>query len=256
MLEAYIETPQRHRELSLFPVLSANGPDLAFLSAAAALDSGTLEVRLKGDDAHPSVLARNHSLHGILIVEGEPLCQQEPGLIAQRSILLPGKSVTEIPTEPCPDEGEATGSPQSDPTEWARAFPLLGRQVGCLAILGRQVLGLEAFGSARLYAPHHERLISRFVLEAIAQEEREGESRIDWSDSIQREEAASLVEALERAERTAVDSTGMGHYWALSGSVQGGELIHERYLVHVSARPATESSGAEPTETETSRRGG
>lgn len=237
MLEAFIDAPQRNRELSVFPVTAANGPRHSFLLLEEALDSGAVEVRRKGDEANPVFMARNHSLHAVFVLEGESVFQGDSPAVASRSLLLPGKSVTTVPVHSPPKEEGAPEDGGPDVDAWLEAFPLLENQVGSLVLLERRVLGLEAMGSPHLYRPHHHCFLSRFIREAIAEEEAGGVSRIDWSANIQRNEAASVLKALEDAERLPAASAGAGEYWVLDGPVLGGELIFDMQLVHVSVRP-------------------
>jgi hypothetical protein len=238
MLEAFVDAPQRHRQLTVFPVVAGEGPVLPFLNAKEAFESGTLTVQEKSDGRVPLLLVRNQSLYGILIREGECLVSENHERRATRSILLAGKSVTQIPATP-PLKGSEDGcSGEWDQNDWLPAFPALERQVGVMAFLGKQVLGIEAVGAPTLYAALHEDLLRKFVgLAAGAGAEAGGEPQAEETD------AARILESLEAADRERADGIGLGDYWKLEGPVQGGELIHDGQLVHLSVTP---NSGPTP----------
>ena len=233
MLEAFIDSPMQHRDLTVFPVLSPHGPVLPYLLSTDIQDSGALTVREKGDEVIPMLLARNNSLHPILILAGEPLPGGDPGRLVERSVLLGGKSVTQIPASGRESGGWANPEQEAEITDWLQHFPLIERQVGLLAFFGDRLLGLEALGAANLYGPLHRRLLIRFIKETFNQP----------SPSIQdlsglEEEARKVVDALGDADRVATKRVGAGDYWSLSGPIFGGDLIYQGHLVHLSVHPA------------------
>lgn len=232
MLEAFVDAPQRHRQLTVFPIVAGEGPVLPFLNTREALESGTLTVQEKSDGRVPLLLVRNQSLYGILIREGECLVSEEHERRATRSILLAGKSVTQIPATPplkcsedrCPKEG--------DLNDWLPTFPDHERQVGVMAFLGNEILGMEAVGAPTLYGALHEDVIRKFVgMAAAAGPEAGGEPQAEETD------AARILESLEAADRERAHGIGLGDYWKLEGPVQGGELIHDGQLIHLSVTP-------------------
>ena len=233
MLEAFVDAPQRHRQLTVFPIVAGEGPVLPFLNTKEALESGTLTVQEKSHGRVPLLLVRNQRLYGILIREGECLVSEDHQRRATRSILLAGKSVTQIPTTP-PLKGPEEGcSGEEDLNDWLPAFPALERQVGAMAFLGKEILGIEAVGAPALYAPLHEDLIGKFIgLATSADSEAGGKPQAEETD------AARALESLEVADRVRADGIGLGDYWMLDGPVQGGELIHEGQLIHLSAIPS------------------
>jgi hypothetical protein len=233
MLEAFVDAPQRHRQLTLFPIVAGEGPVLPFLNIREALESGTLTVQEKNDGMVPLLLVRNQSLYGILIREGECLVTEDHERRAPRSFLLAGKSVTQIPATPPSKGSKGNCSGEGDLNDWLPAFPALERQVGVMAFLGKEVLGLEAVGAPALYAPLHEDLCRKFVgLASSVGSETMRELQAEETD------AAKVLESLEVADRVRADGIGLGDYWELEGPVRGGELIHDGHLIHLSVTPS------------------
>jgi hypothetical protein len=241
MLEAFIDAPQRYRQLTVFPILAGGGPTLPVLNTNEALESGALLVQEKGQGQGPLLLVRNMSLYGVLIREGECLVSEEHERKAVRSILLAGKSITQIPATPALETLSACAAEDREADEWLEAFPSLERQVGMLAFRGKEVLGLEATGAPALYTPIHEQLVRKFVGRALAaawvpEHEEEAEET----------DAAKLLESLEAVDRLKAEGVGLGEYWVLGSPLEGGELIHEGHLVHlwVTRAPGTQAAEA------------
>ena len=233
MLEAFIDAPQSHRQLTVFPVIAPHGPVLPYLLSTEIQDSGVLTVREKGEETNPTLLARNNSLHALLILGGESLPGGNPGRLVERSILLGGKSVTQIPASSLKRGGWTSIDREAETTEWLECFPLHDAQVGLLAFAGDRILGLETLGSANLYGPSHRRLLIRFIKEAFSN------PNVSAGDPTALEaEAQNTLDALENADRVATQRIGLGDFWSLSGPVSGGELIYQGHLVHLSVRPA------------------
>ena len=238
MLEAFIEAPLRYRQLTVFPVVAPDGPFLPYVLSPAAGDSGVLTVRERGHGGNPLLLMRNHSLHQLLIPAGEPLPGDSPGRVVARSFLLRGGSVNQLPASSVGQRRWPTPEREVEITEWVEEFPLRKGQVGALAFLGSRLHHLETFGAANLYEQIHRRLLVRFIREALrrgdppaAQEQARDLNSLAGT-------AKEFLERLETAHRREDQRIGLGRYWRLDGSVSGGELIHDRALIHVSARPA------------------
>ena len=242
MLEAFIDPPQHYRGLTVFPILAREGPVLPYLHANEALDSGALTVQEKGESDAPLLLVRNRSLYATLIMDGERLGGEDNDPTAARPVLLAGKSVTQLPATPAEEEPWKGEGGEEDFVEWLEAFPASDRQVGILAFLGQKVLGLEALGSPKLYAPAHEQFLIMYVKEAL----RAGTCS-ESEPPVAETEAAELLEALEAADRVQAESVGLGEYWILKGPVQGGELIYEGQLVHLSVIPPEDDPPFDPS---------
>jgi len=246
MFEAFIDAPLRHRKLTVFPVIAPHGPVLPYLLSTEIQDSGVLTVREKGDSHTPLLLARNNSLHPLLVLEGEPLPGENAGRLVERSILLGGKSVTQIPASPVERGGWIPSNCESEITEWLGSFPIQKNQVGLLAFHGSAMLGLEALGSANLYSPLHRRLLIRFVKEALNTSPDE-----DGDLSVLEKEARRIVDAIGDAERVLGKRMGIGEYCTLTGPVAGGDLTYQGHLVHLSVE-----SAPAPWASEVSKEGG
>lgn len=233
MLEAFIDAPLCHKQLTVFPVIAPHGPVLPYLLSTEIQGSGVLTIREKGEETTPTFLARNNSLHALLILGGEPLPGGNPGQLVERSILLGGKSVTQIPASSLERGGWASIDQEAETTEWLESFPLHDAQVGLLAFDGDRILALETLGSANLYGPLHRRLLIRFIKEVFS-----NPNLSPGDPSVLKAEAQNTLDALETADRVTTKKIGLGDYCSLSGPVSGGELIYRGHLVHLSVRPA------------------
>lgn len=238
MLEAFIDAPSRHKNLTVFPVLAPKGPVLHYLLSTEIQREDILTLRERGDDTTPVLLARNNSYHDLLIIAGEPLPGENQGRLANRSFLIGGKSVTQFPASKVEREDWISPEREAEITEWVESFPIQKQQVGLLACLGPRVLGLEALGSTDLYKPLHRRLLIRFIKEAFSFGETCPEGDEDADLGKLEKEARKLVTSLENADRVETQRIGAGDYLKLKGPVIGGELVHQGTLIHLSVRPA------------------
>jgi hypothetical protein len=245
MLEAFIDPPQHFRRLTVFPIVARDGPVLPYLLTKDALDSGALTFQEEAGSSAPLLLVRNRSLYAVLILDGDRLRGEDRNQSAIRSILLAGKSVTQIPATPAEEQPSEVGGKDDALGEWLQAFPASDKQVGILAFLGPKVLGLEALGSPKLYAPAHEQFLIRYVREALGAEIAEGSETKAIAPATEAN-AAQLLESLETANRVQTEGVGLGEYWILKGPVQGGELIYDGQLVHLSVIPAEDDPPFDP----------
>ncbi len=242
MFEAFIDAPISHKKLTIFPVIAPHGPMLPYLLSTEIQDSEVLTVREKGDSPTPLLLARNNSLHPLLVLAGEPLPGENPGRLVERSILLGGNSVTQIPASPVERGGWLPSNRETEITEWLENFPILRSQVGLLAFLGNRMMGLEALGSPNLYSPLHRRLHVRFIKEAL------GASPVENEDlSALETKAQRIVAGIGDAERVPAKKIGVGEYCTLTGPVAGGDLTYQGHLVHLSLRSPSVPSAWEVT---------
>lgn len=130
---------------------------------------------------------------------------------------------------------------ESDLDAALKHFTVVEEQVGLLAFVGSQSLGLDVIGSQPLYAKLHARLLSGYVMDGLAS--REGPQEVG-SDAAQ-----VYLDTVREAARASTRTVGAGNYEVLTGSVIGGELTHESAMVHLSAFPAVEhdrSATADP----------
>jgi hypothetical protein len=126
MLEATLGLAQHHRNLTLFPILAEEGRDLPFLLMAEALSRGVLTIREVGQGQVPMLETQNKGPDPILILDGEQLIGAKQNRMTNRSILLPGESVTQIPVS-CMEQGRwhfsapgFTSAPQHSPSKVRR----------------------------------------------------------------------------------------------------------------------------------------
>ncbi len=233
MLLAFLDTPQRHDQLTVFPVVASEEPDISLVSAADAVRTGVLTFREKRQGSTSVLIAENCSCKPVLILDGEKLFGGRRYRLRTPSILLGPDSETEIPFWGVEHERGARTKQEGDLPGWLNAFPVLNRQVGILAFLGRRFLGLDALGSPRFYAPFHCRLLTEHLMGAFGARRNAGRGS-PTHDS----EVCALAGALESAERIPSNTPGRGRYRVLKGPVRGGELSHEGRLVHLSVFPA------------------
>jgi len=147
-------------------------------------------------------------------------------------VLLGPESVTRVPIS-CTDAGKWSCEEQEKRLSKRLAkFPLLDRQVGILAFLGRHLLGLDVLGSPDLYSPLHCRLLTGYIITALAAGKK-AKSESPAEDA----EIKALAMALEGAVRVAAPCPGRGEYCTLHGEITGGELRHNGHLVHLSVFP-------------------
>ena len=121
---------------------------------------------------------------------------------------------------------------------WLQAFPCLPGQVGLLAFLRGQPVGMDALGASAQYGPLHDRLLRGYVLDAMdalsLNATRSGGGR---DRPVGQPKAEAFLEDLKNAHRTPSESVGSGKYHILDGTVLGGELVDGGHLVHLSAFP-------------------
>ena len=228
MLEAFIDAPLCHQCLTVFPIIAPHGPVLPYLLSTEVGVAGVLTIRERGDAPDPVLLARNNSLHPLLLLAGEPLPGENPTRLVERSILLGGKSVTQIPASPVERGGWVPASQESEITGWIEHFPESRNQVGFLAFRGEEMMGLEALGSPNLYSPLHRRLLVRLAKTALACPETPG-----GVGRVLENEAHRVVGAIAEAVRFPTWRIGVGEFCSLTGPVTGGDLTYQGHLVHL-----------------------
>lgn len=124
----------------------------------------------------------------------------------------------------------------ADLNEWSQHFPWVDDQIGILAFLGGRPLGMDVIGGHRLYAKLHKRLVTGYVMDALA-------ARDGGEVEVTREATERFLAAVDRAKRTRAPTVGEGVYEVLSGEVMGAELRHDSIRVHLSAFPLEAARG-------------
>ena len=232
MLLAFIDTPQRHGRLTVFPVLASDEPQLSYLLLRDALRGGTLTIKENGIGEDPCLIAQNRGSQPVLILDCESMRGGSENHTTNQSILLGPGSVTHVPTS-CMAPGKWSCEKREQRfSKDMESFPILENQVGILAFLGRQLLGLDAIGSPDLYAPVHRRLLASYLLMSMTAGERANAEPPPEEADIQ-----ALAMALQCAVRVDAPCPGSGEYSTLHGDVTGGELRHNGHLVHLSVFP-------------------
>jgi hypothetical protein len=117
-------------------------------------------------------------------------------------------------------------------TDSLKEFPLLDGQVGILAFMGRDLLGLDVLGTPELYSPLHRRLVTGYLLTSLTSGEK---GRLE--SPAEEAEIQALARALENARRESAPCPGHGEYTTIHGEVAGGELRHNGHLVHLAVCP-------------------
>ena len=232
MLLAFVDTPQRHERLTIFPVLASDQPQLSYLLLADALRRGVLILSRNGSDEPPHFIAQNLGSQPVLILDCETLRDVANDHSTNQSVLVGPGSVTRVPVS-CHESGKwSCEDLELRFQDHFGVFPLLAGQVGILAFLGRQLLGMDALGSPELYTPLHRRLLTGHLITALkAGKMAEAESPADEAD------ISVLAKALEEARRSFASCPGSGEYCTLHGQITGGELRHNGHLVHLSVFP-------------------
>ena len=114
---------------------------------------------------------------------------------------------------------------------WIRRFPIRNGQIGILAYLGGETLGLDVVGDPALYERFHKRILRGYIMDAM-----EGMDTAEGAAG--RGSAERFLEIVHDAERLPAPPVGLGEYRVLNGKILGGELEETGHLVHLSAFPA------------------
>jgi hypothetical protein len=127
-----------------------------------------------------------------------------------------------------------------DLAELERAFRPVERQVGFVAALGDEVVGLEVIGRSEVFAHHFRGLLRSYAIDAVDAgllKQMEGaEGRHARGARFEAPEA--FLDALARAEVEAGPSLGVGDDLRLGGVVVEGCALAHGGLVHLTAFPA------------------
>ena len=100
-----VEAPQRHRLLTLFPVVDPGGRSLPHRLLSEALEEGTLRIEEVSEEGSvPELMACNEGHRDVLVLDGEQLRGAKQNRMTNRTLLLPAKSKTRIPVS-CMEQG-------------------------------------------------------------------------------------------------------------------------------------------------------
>jgi hypothetical protein len=232
MLLAFVDTPQKHRRLTIFPVVTSDEPQLSYLLMADALRRGELSLERAGPNEEPHLIARNGSSQPVLILDCETMEDRKLNHGTNQSVLLGPGSTTAVPVS-CRDAGKWSCEELKQQFSSAlENFPLLNDQVGILAFLDNHLLGLDVLGTPALFEAVHQRLLAGYLMTTLAAGENGGHC-----PSAREPDLRALALDLEEAERVSAPSFGNGEYATLQGRITGGELRHNGHLVHLSVFP-------------------
>jgi hypothetical protein len=118
MLNVSLAPPERHRSLTLFPLVAPGAPELPYSLMADALRGGSLRITEVGSGTVPELRALNSGESAVLVLDGEQLVGARQNRTTNRSLLLPAKSETRIPVS-CMEQGRwHFDSEQFRPTEY------------------------------------------------------------------------------------------------------------------------------------------
>ena len=122
MLDVTIGTPQQHRTLTLFPLVTPAPLELPYTLLVDGLDGGVLQITEMGSGTVPELFAVNDGPTPILILDGEQLIGARQNRMTNRSMLLPAHTKTSIPVS-CMEQGrwhfdsnKFSSSPQHSPS--------------------------------------------------------------------------------------------------------------------------------------------
>lgn len=100
-----VASPQRHRLLTLFPLVDPGGRSLPYRLLGEALEEGTLRIEEVSEEGSvPELLARNEGHEDVLVLDGRQLEGAKQNRMTNRSLLLPAKTDTRIPVS-CMEQG-------------------------------------------------------------------------------------------------------------------------------------------------------
>jgi hypothetical protein len=139
---------------------------------------------------------------------------------------------------------EIVGGKADDLKAWAASFPSLPGQVGVLAFIGTEPLGLDVVGDAGLYARLHDRLIGGYVQDAL-RVRGNGDQLALERGAPDPEAVQAFLGGVRTATRVGAPTVGRGAYYVLTGEVTGGELEDEERTVHLSAFPLIQNRQTE-----------
>lgn len=232
MLLAFVDTPQRHDRITIFPVVAADEPQLSYLLLADALRRGVLTLEENGPGEAPCLIAKNRSTQPVLILGSEIVAGDRDPRSVFQTVLLGPDSVTRVPTSGDGISKWSCAALEAQFSRDLRQFPLLENQVGVLAFMGRELLGLDILGTPELYSPLHRRLLTGHLLTALISGEK-----VKLESPAEETEMQATARALETAHREAAPCPGRGEYTTIHGELTGGELRHNGHLVHLSVCP-------------------
>lgn len=103
--EIQVGNPIGHEALSVFPLFTAPGENVAYLLADEAIAAGTLTVEEVGEAGSvPTLMVNNQGDSRVLFIEGEELRGAKQNRVLNTSVLIAAHSKTPIPVS-CVEQG-------------------------------------------------------------------------------------------------------------------------------------------------------
>jgi hypothetical protein len=136
-------------------------------------------------------------------------------------------------------------SRQSDLSDMLAAFRPLERQVGFVAVAGGEVVGLEAIGRPEVFAERFEGLVRAYAVDAIDAALGRRKREPDRGRGLASHDSPeAFLAALGRAPVERGPSLGVGDDLRIEGEGVAGCALVAGQVVHLTAFPAQQASGA------------
>jgi hypothetical protein len=217
---------QSHKGLTCWPLVDAadrhrQGP---WRALAAALEDGFASVELSDSlDDRCRVRISNRSAQPLVALSGEELPGADAGLCANRSAIVPARGSVVV-------EAALLPAPAGRCVELSRLFCHVEGQVGFVAAIGDEVVGIERVADPQLFAAVAPTLRIGYAVEAVAREHsaRERRVRFDAPESFLAELAGARLKPTEDPDAP-LRLTAAG--------IVGKALCSDGAAVHLSAYP-------------------
>jgi hypothetical protein len=206
---------------------------------AQALEDGFVSVGEQGETHERGgrsvvrgVRIGNRAGDPVLIILSEELHAESGSLIAEASVLLPPTSELEICVHPAESRDDPAGCRVHSAGE---AFSLLEGQVGIVAAIGGEIVGLEVMADAAIFARSFETLLRPYALDA-----READVARGRTDAVLDPLYVSpepFLAALEASHTVASPTVGLGRGLRVAGQGLAGCALEAGGIVHLTAYP-------------------
>lgn len=247
-----IAPQQAVRSLTIWPLVCeafAQRPDGARITTLSqALEDGfvSLEEHSRAHDPSGASAVRelrigNRACDPVLIIFSEELHAESGALIAEASVLLPPTSELEIGVHPADPHYGPAGCPSgragetSEYDEFREGFSLLERQVGFVAAIAGEIVGLEVMSDAEIFARSFETLLRPYALDARAagNARRAADAALDPLFV----SPEPFLAALETSRTVASPTAGLGRGLRVAGPGLAGCALEAGEIVHLTAYP-------------------
>lgn len=241
----HLAPPQTSRSLTIWPLVrevlasrqvlapqpvgSRIGSRISTLSQAledgfVSVDDGS-ETGERGSVS--DVRIGNRACDPVLIIFSEELHAESGALIADASVLLPPTSELKIGVHPA---GEVT-----DGDALRCGFSRVERQIGFVAAIGGEVVGLEVMSDAEVFARSFETLLRPYALDTVAADAARGRADVVLDPLFDAPEP--FLAALEKSHVVASPTAGLGRGLRLAGPGLAGCALEAGEIVHLAAFP-------------------